>query len=300
MVLSCFHNMHILQTGYGVGDVLMATGVLRAWRRVHHGEKLFVSSRFPELFSHNPDIVSAFLEHTYQRMFKQLNKPVLWRLGNAIDTKLIKPTYPFPSQGKHIMDGMAETIGLRLLPEEHRPFLYLSHAEKEAETWAEQYVAVQSSSTTYWTPNKSWVPGRMQTTVNELVALGYKAAQLGVVEDEPLQGAVDLRGKTSLRQGAAILANAKLFIGLEGGLVHMARAVGTRSVVIYTGYTTPEETGYPENANLRASLAGISCWSRVFCEHCRESAEAVHVDDVINEIRFLLENRADLQKNYVS
>jgi ADP-heptose:LPS heptosyltransferase len=282
--------MHILQTGYGVGDVLMATGVLRAWRRVHRGEKLLVSSRFPELFAYNPDVLSVFSEEKYQRTFKKLGRPLLWRLGNAIGNRVIKPTYPFPSLGRHLMDSMAETIGVGLLPEEHHPFLYLSPEERNAERWAETYVAVQSSSSTYWTPNKNWVPGRMQAVVNELIRLGHKVVQLGVVEDEPLQDAIDLRGKTTLRRGASILANARLFIGLEGGLVHMARAVGTTCVVIYTGYTTPEETGYANNINLRAESARESCWSRTPCEHCRASAEAIRVQNVIEEARYFLEH----------
>jgi hypothetical protein len=290
--------MLILQTGFGVGDILMATGVLRAWRRVHHGDRLFVSSRFPELFAHNPDVLSAFSEKTYQRWFKQLDKPFLWRAGGAIAAKVIRPTYPFPSPAKHLMDGMADTVGVSLLPEEHRPFLYLSQAEKEAELWADLYVAVQSSSTTYWTPNKNWVPGRMQSVVNELIRSGNKVVQLGVEDDEALEGVVDLRGKTTLRQGAAILANVQLFIGLEGGLVHMARAVGTTSVVIYTGYTTPEETGYPENINLRSSTAGASCWSRVPCQHCQESADAIQVQDVMEEAKFILEHGIEAGNPY--
>jgi hypothetical protein len=274
----------------------MATGVLHAWRRIHQGQRLFVLSRFPELFDHNPDVLRAFSERTYHEVFKRLNKPVIWRIGNAIGGMVIKPTYPFPSFGKHLMDSMSETIGVSLLPEEHHPVLYLTSAEKKGQVWALQCIAVQSSSTSYWTPNKNWVAGRMQSVVNELIRLGYKIIQLGVLDDEPLQNVLDLRGKTTLRESAAILANTLLFIGMEGGLVHMARAVGTTSVVIYTGYTTPDETGYSENANLRASTAGKSCWSRIPCEHCRQSAELITVANVINESASILQHHTEIEK----
>jgi ADP-heptose:LPS heptosyltransferase len=92
---------------------------------------------------------------------------------------------------------------------------------------------------------------------------------------------VDLRGKTSLRECAALLTNAAVFVGLEGGLMHLARSVDRRSVIIYTGYTRPEDTGYPENRNLRDARAGEGCWSRGACEHCRASAEAVGSDEVL-------------------
>lgn len=281
--------MVIFRTGYGVGDILMASGVLRAWRRIRNGERALIVSRFPELFKHNPDVIGAVAEDRYQRFFKFFAKPFIWRVGNILDARTIKPTYPFPAPGRHLMDSMAETIGITLLPEERRPFLYLTRTEMDAQHWAKGCVAVQSSSTTYWTPNKNWVPGRMQSVVNGLNTLGCKVIQLGIVEDEALENVTDLRGKTTLREGAAILANVKLFIGLEGGLIHTARAVNCPAVVIYTGYTTPTETGYPENINIRADSAGESCWSRVPCEHCKQSADAIQVEEVINHTRLIFE-----------
>lgn len=275
----------------------MAGGVLRAWRRIHNGERVFVTSRFPELFKHNPDVIGAVAEDRYRRFFKFFAKPFIWRVSAALDARTIKPTYPFPARRRHLMDSMAATLGFTLLPEERHPFLYLTRAELQRQAWAEDWIAVQSSSTTYWTPNKNWAAGRMQQVVNELNSLGYKVLQLGVVEDEPLEGATNLRGKTTLREGAAILANVRLFIGLEGGLIHTARAVDTPCVVIYTGYTTPEETGYPENINLRAASAGESCWSRVPCEHCKHSAEAIRVEDVIAEASTILENESVARSN---
>lgn len=282
--------MVIFRTGYGVGDILMAGGVLRAWRRIHNGERVFVTSRFPELFKHNPDVIGAVAEERYQRFFKFFAKPFIWRVGTAMDARTIKPTYPFPAHGRHLMDSMAETIGVTLLSKERRPFLYITRSEMNAQSWAKGCVAVQSSSTTYWTPNKNWTAGRMQQVVKELNSLGYQVIQLGIVEDEALDGAVDLRGKTTLREGAAILANVNLFIGLEGGLIHTARAVNCPAVVIYTGYTTPAETGYPENINLRADSAGESCWSRFPCEHCKQSADAIQVEDVVAKTRLILNN----------
>jgi ADP-heptose:LPS heptosyltransferase len=284
----CFGKMNILQTGYGVGDILMATGVLRAWRRVHKCGRVIVSSRFPELFWHNPDVLGVISEANYQRLIRALGKPLIWRIGDSLNSHLLKPTYPFPAPGRHLMDSMAATLRIELLPEERRPFLYLTRAEIASQAWAQEWVAVQSSSSTYWTPNKNWIPGRMQQVVNELAKNGYSIVQLGSPDDELLDQVTDLRGKTTLRQGAAILANTKLFIGLEGGLVHTARAIGIACVVIYTGYTLPEETGYPENINLRSPLAGESCWSRVPCEHCYQSAEAIGVETVITEAMFIL------------
>lgn len=280
--------MILLRTGLGIGDVLLATGILRAWRRIHH-QPLIVETRYPELFQHNPDVRAAWREDIRPNLTTKLfSHRFIWRAGNVVnewfDQHSLKPTYPFPCRGKHLIEAMAETVGIALQPAERRPFLYLAEQECAAQNWAQGSVVVQSTSTTYWTVNKHWVPGRMQQVVNEIRAIGYSVVQLGAAQDEPLEGVKDLRGKTTLRESAAILANARLLVGLEGGLVHLARSVDTRAVVIYTGYTRPEETGYAENINLRDPAAGEGCWRRDACEHCAASARKVTAERVVTAL----------------
>lgn len=276
-----------LQTGYGIGDILLTTGLLRAWKRLF-GRRLIVLTRCPELFAHNPDVSMTIQERGYERVIRLLGRPLIWRFGSAINEyrsqKLLHPGYPFPAPGKHLVEWMAESIGLNLLAEERRPYLYLTRREIAQQAWAKNWIAVQSSSSTYWTANKNWVPGRMQAVVDHLLHCGQQVVHLGSSEDQPLAGVCDLRGKTTMRQGAAILANTAFLIGLEGGLMHTARAVETKSIIIYTGYTKPDETGYPENINLRDPAAGDSCWLRTPCPHCLASAENISTALVTNYI----------------
>lgn len=278
-------------TGLGVGDVLLVSGLIRAWRRVHD-ERVGVLTLFPELFKNHPDVVWTFNERKYAQFVSNLQIPIIWRIGSILNQwknkYRIKATYPFPCWGKHLIEAMAESIELSLLSEEKRPFLYLTNTEKLRQNWASNWIVVQSSSTNYWTVNKHWVSGRMQGVVDELKRMGYDIVHLGSKEDEPLQNVTDLRDKTTLREAAAIMANAQLFVGLEGGLVHLAKSVGRQAVVIYTGYTLPEETGYADNINLRDPGAGGACWKREECEHCLNSAKNITVDQVIETLKMLL------------
>jgi len=279
--------MTILRTGRGVGDVLLATGVLEALARTRR-EKFIVETRYPELFYHNPHVRAIWHVERRATLSKKLfDHPVVWRLGSAINTwfdrRIIKPAYPFPCRNKHLIDAMAESAGIQLLPHERRPFVYLTKEEIEAQSWAKGWIAVQSSSTTYWTPNKNWVPGRMQEVVNGLREEGYGIVHLGLKSNDALQRVKDLRGENNLRSTAAILAHAALFIELEGGLVHLARAVGTKALVIYTHYTLPEETGYADNINLRRT--GEPCWSREVCGECEASASRISSADVLEGAR---------------
>lgn len=276
----------IFRTGLGVGDVLLATSLLKALHRVH-GKRYIIETRFPELFRFNPYVNTVWNDDKRSKLIqKWLGHPLIWRIGNLanhwFECITIKATYPFPCRKQHLIDAMAEFAGVELLAEERRPFIYLSPKEIEEQSWAKGWIAIQSSSTNYWTVNKHWVPGRMQEVVNVLSDSGYSIVHLGSLEDEKLENVRDLRGKSTLRQAAAILANTSLFIGLEGGLVHLSKAVGTKAVVVYTGYTTPEETGYETNVNLRDPNAGESCWQREKCEHCLESASRITSAQVVD------------------
>lgn len=277
--------MFLLRTGLGVGDVLLATGVLEALARTHR-KKFIVETRYPELFLHNPHVAAIWPAGRAARLIKTaFDRPFVWRIGSAInawlDRRSVGVSYPFPCRNRHLIDAMAESAGVQLLPHERRPFIYLTKEEIEAQSWAKGWIAVQSSSSTYWTPNKNWVSGRMQLVVDELRRNGYEIVHLGNVADESLVWVKDLRGKVGPREGAAILGNCRLMICLEGGLAHSAKAVGTPAVVLYTGYTDVHETGYPDFINLRPAEAGESCWRRDLCEHCRRAAEAIGVDEVL-------------------
>lgn len=252
-------------------------------------EKVIILTKYPELFKYNPDVLFCLNENTYWNIVQFFQKPAIWRIAAALnklkDKKVIKPTYPFPCKNKHLIDAMAESIGINLNPDERRPFIYLSRKEIEKQSWAKGWIAVQSSSTSYWTVNKHWISGRMQEVVNYLVKNDIKVVHLGSKDDEPLNNVKDIRGQTSLREAAAILKNCRLFIGLEGGLVHLAKAVDTKSIVIYTGYTTPAETGYSDNINLRDHKAGEGCWNREKCLECQRYAKNISVSKVIKNIR---------------
>jgi ADP-heptose:LPS heptosyltransferase len=102
--------------------------------------------------------------------------------------------------------------------------------------------------------------------------------------DPPLKGALDLRGKTSLREAAAILSNSQLFVGLVGFLMHLARAVNCRSVVVYGGRETPDKTGYIANKNLVGVTPCSPCWEENKCDYDRECMKMISVETVVEAV----------------
>ena len=70
----------------------------------------------------------------------------------------------------------------------------------------------------------------------------------------------DLRGKTNLIEAAHIVKNAALLLGPEGGLVNLAKAVGTPAVVFF-GSTPIEFFGMKANTNIAPRVCGGCWWS---------------------------------------
>ncbi len=104
---------------------------------------------------------------------------------------------------------------------------------------------------------------------------GLKVVQLGEAHETLVDGVdVDMRGKTQLIETAYVLKMASVHVDTEGGLVHLARAMNTRSVVAF-GPTPVGFFGYPQNDNIAPPLCG-NCWwtSNRWATQCpRELAE---------------------------
>jgi ADP-heptose:LPS heptosyltransferase len=97
----------------------------------------------------------------------------------------------------------------------------------------------------------------------EIVSLvrkkGLEVIQLGVVEDEKIEGVTRcLNGQTTLEETSLLIKFSLCHIDTEGGLVHLANAVHARCVVLF-GPTPAAFFGYPQNINLEPSGCK-NCW----------------------------------------
>lgn len=73
-----------------------------------------------------------------------------------------------------------------------------------------------------------------------------------------LENVIDKRG-LPIRKSAGIIKQSLFFLGLEGGLMHLAYAVHTSAIIIYGGFILPESSAYPEN---------ITIYNKVDCSPC--------------------------------
>lgn len=108
---------------------------------------------------------------------------------------------------------------------------------------------------------KSYPPENWDKLISLLVK-DFVLVQVGGEEDKNLKiqndKVLDLRGKTNLFQVAKVIKEAKFHIDCEGGLVHIAKAVRTKSIVMF-GATPIKFFGYQDNINIRAGSCQ-NCW----------------------------------------
>ena len=139
-------------------------------------------------------------------------------------------------------------------------------------------------------PNKQWGFENYVAVTRTLSANGVRLIQLGPASTESIPG-VDFVVTDTFRQACAILADAALFLGNEGGLHHAAAALGVPAVVIFGGYTSPWNTGYEGHVNFYADHPDSPCGQRLPCDHCRVCMDSIAPAAVAEAALTLLSTR---------
>jgi ADP-heptose:LPS heptosyltransferase len=260
-----------------IGDDLMCSTVIRELRK--RGKRnLAVVTRNPSLFEKNPD-VARIIGQSPGRLHRWscAGLPVLKLSHTGYDPALDRDAPP----KEHVLLHMCRLAGIGG-PVELRPYLYLTEEELAAGRLGQDQVAIQSTglASPLAIHNREWYPPRFQELCAQLRS-DVRVVQIGGASDIKLEGAIDLRGKTTLRQTAAVLANSLVYIGLSGSLMHLARAVNCRSVIIYGGREKPAITGYVANKNLHSPVQCSPCWLRNPCEFNRRCMDLITVEQVI-------------------
>ena len=272
----------VVAFGESVGDNLLCSVVLEGLQAEGAGP-LAMLTPFPDLFEGAPPALrllpfSPDLVATLRRRGPRLILPNYGVFDPVLDRHVPQPR-------AHLIVEMARSAGLRGRVA-LKPILRLSPEERSAgQALAAGCILIQSSSQGAPIPaaNKDWPQARWQEVADALAGR-FPVAQIGSASDPLLRGVRDLRGRLSRRQVAAALAAARLFAGPEGFLMHAARAVDCRSVIVLGGRTAPGQTCYPENANLYTAVPCAPCWQRNACQFGRLCLDQISPAEVLAAI----------------
>jgi ADP-heptose:LPS heptosyltransferase/SAM-dependent methyltransferase len=183
-----------------------------------------------------------------------------WPLGNNV------LSFQARQRGRNLLELVAESCALPLADPQAR--LFPSYDDLAIVPFLERfgdYVTVHHGADRAMAgrnglQTKNWFRERWEAVIAHVTRdLGLAVLQVGSDEDERLAGANHFfLGRTNVRESAAVLQGARFHLDTEGGLVHLARAMHTPSVVLF-GPTPSSFFGYPQN---RAVVAGDchGCW----------------------------------------
>lgn len=258
---------YILFFGESLGDNLLLSTLAKGLYETGY-KKIWIKCDHSFLFDQNPhvklvlplqDLLSTYLLKLFR--VKVIN-PVYTTYNESTDADLVPD--------KHIILKMADCVGLKgeVI---NRPDFYLNGADIAEGFKSPRQIVIITSSKKARVPmqNKEWLPERYQHIVDKF-SPDYRFIQLGAAEDAPLDNVLDLRGKTSVRQSAAILSNSVLMISHVGFMMHLARAVDCRSVIVYGGRERPDQSGYACFENIYSAMPCSPCWLHNKCDFDHE------------------------------
>jgi heptosyltransferase-1 len=193
--------------------------------------------------------------------------------GREYSTRFYTEVYDVPTKRIHAVDGylwLCRSLGMSLPSRVAFPIPLKDIHRNRVNTVISDFVGkaplISICPTAKW-ETKCWPEASFVTLANLLsertkarvVLLGSPAetALVGGIARRMRHAPVDLSGKLSILEIAALLERSALFVGNDSGLMHLASATGTRTVAIF-GPTDPKRTG-PYHARAPVATLNLHC-----------------------------------------
>lgn len=209
-----------------IGDVLLTTGIVERLKFENPLSPIYIETDCVDVYRGNPHIEKA------------ANKI---RLGDKSEQRInLDMAYENRINMSHI-EAYAEVAGLfDFIPV---PKIYTGPCEQ---AWAEKCIGKEPFSTRKWCaihagpswPGKMWCDKRWEMVIKHLNKRGYKVVLVGGANNISV-GDLDARGRTTLHQLAALIANCKMFIGIDSLPMHLASIQGVETIGLF-GVSLPE------------------------------------------------------------
>jgi ADP-heptose:LPS heptosyltransferase len=246
----------------------MLTAAVRDLHRAHPGEFLTdVRTSCPALWEHNP-YLTPLDESDPEVQVVECHYPLIHQ-SNTTPAHFL---HGFPS-------FLNQALGLRIRVTEFKGDIHLSEEEK---SWTAYVAANDEASVPYWLvvaggkfdyTIKWWDHDRYQRIVDHFRGR-IQFVQVGETAHHhpPLDGVVDLRGQTTLRQLVRLVHRAQGVISPISLLMHLAAAVETPAgaprnrpcVVIAGGREPPHFTAYPHHQFIH-TVGALRCCDNGGC-----------------------------------
>lgn len=263
----------------GIGDTLMVSAVVREIKK-KYGEKIIVTVNCDknELLKNNPYIDN--LSNRYDGI--DLN----YHYGRS------RSTDHFDT---NLIDIMCHKVNIKNPEHTVNIFLEENEIEKAKEILKnikKPLVTIQTTSGPFDAGRKLWPPNYWQELIKRLTDKGYSILQLGSKDDILINGVINMLGKTSIRESAAIISLADLHIGIVSSLMHISEAVSTAAIILFGGFERYKAHDYkniiPFESFIECSPCGVINTSMDPCPYYNKCMKEISVNTVFERADKLL------------
>jgi ADP-heptose:LPS heptosyltransferase len=247
----------------GYGDVLLATATIKKLRDTYPEVRIYCNDqeKTTEILQHNPliDRFIPFPHHLFtEESYRQATN------NSDADPMIFYPSYGYlkPSLNvpqRHAINVIGDMVGVKAEHADMRvdfseaEFDFARQFKKEI---TRPYILLQITPRSH--PGKAWSNDRWVDVVRFLNSHGKAAVQVGCSDEQPIPGAVNFLGKTTILQALALLSEAVCFLGIDSVFQHAAYALGIPALVLF-GASTPVVWGYPCHVNFYKGLPCQPC-----------------------------------------
>ena len=263
----------------GLGDIALSTPIFKELKIRYPASRIIAlcrNEKDTQVLKGNPYLDALRILNPYYRgLYKILEAVGIVKILYT-DYARLRPSFSYKIKAPDII---AEMIGISL--SDNTIQLYLSE-EEEANakaTLAAFRNPVILNITSVTSTNQMWPVEEW----NKLVAAMPDCTfiQLGLPREERVEGSVDMRGKTSIRESMALVKYAAGFAGVVSFLSHVTNAFNTRGVVLF-GPSSIAVWGHANNINVSRHLPCSNClaWLRVKCPYGKPCMRRITVQQV--------------------
>jgi ADP-heptose:LPS heptosyltransferase len=258
----------ILRNFQSPGDIVMLTAAVRDLHRAYPEQfETDVRTPCPALWENNPYLTSLD-EHDPEVEIIKCEYPLIRRSNQEPNHFL----HGFPA-------FLSDRLGLRITVTEFKGDVHISQQEKN---WFSRVEEIKGRNTPFWLVSaggkrdytiKWWDPARYQQVIDHFRGR-IEFVQVGDLNHHhpPLDGVIDLRGQTDLRQLVRLVYHAQGVICPVSLLMHLAAAVEVKSpvaqsrpcVVIAGGREPPQWEAYPHHQFIH-TVGALKCCGRGGC-----------------------------------
>jgi len=269
----------------GIGDALVCTPSFKALKEKFPGCRITVyysNRHHREVFRNNPCIdslrrltlLSLLLDplRLYGYFFNRQTGRYYRLYFNYVPTSML--------YSKSVKEIAADIFDLRL--KDKRVQLFLT--EKEHRMAVEMLAPYRNTVIVHVysrsSRNHHWDMANWAALVRQLPDLTF--IQIGNDDEPPIEGALDWRGKTSLREAFALLAHCLSFVGIESVYGHVTNAFLLPGVVLF-GDSSPLFWGHDNNINIYKGVSCSPCYDYAYgapCPFGHECMRRITVEEV--------------------